>query len=371
MYYAVEESGAYDNFINSIKSEVTKKQYTYLLKRYMNYLNYGSIDMLLQQPKVAETLITHYIVWLKSEQKLSAITVNQYVAAIMHFYAMNDIVLNRKKIGKYMGDYVRSQKDRAYTHNEISRLLDFCDERVKVLVLLLASTGIRIGAISDIRLKHLTKIASYEGLYRLAIYEGTKEEYYCFTTPEAAKAIDTYLESRARSGEKLTGNAPLIRQQFAESVESARNPKIMNTTALERILQYKLQKSGVTQLVRETEDMRHGVRRNEVALAHGFRKFVTTNMIRAKVNPEAREMLLGHRLPGTTGSYYRPDESELLQEYLKAVDLLTINEENRLKKKVEELTIEKSSFDVLRKEFEDLRRVVKSKSSSSSSVKEV
>jgi hypothetical protein len=33
-----------------------------------------------------------------------------------------------------------------------------------------------------------------------------------------------------------------------------------------------------------------------------------------------------------------PGEEELLAEYLKAVDLLTINEESRLKIKVEELT---------------------------------
>lgn len=37
-------------------------------------------------------------------------------------------------------------------------------------------------------------------------------------------------------------------------------------------------------------------------------------------------------------NYYRPREEELLQEYLKAVDYLTINNENRLEKKVEELT---------------------------------
>jgi Phage integrase, N-terminal SAM-like domain len=98
---------AYDNFINSIRSDVTKQRYAYLLKRYMKYLKYDSIDKLLvqqPQPKAVESLITHYIVWLRQEQKLSAITVNQYIAAIMHFYAMNDIVLNRKKIGSGFRD---------------------------------------------------------------------------------------------------------------------------------------------------------------------------------------------------------------------------------------------------------------------------
>ena len=85
----------------------------------------------------------------------------------------------------YVGDYIRTNKDRAYTIEEIRHLLEFCDERAKALVLLLASTGIRIGAIPDLQLKHLKKIPEYN-LYQITIYEGTKEEHFTFTTPEAA-----------------------------------------------------------------------------------------------------------------------------------------------------------------------------------------
>ena len=41
---------------------------------------------------------------------------------------------------------------------------------------------------------------------------------------------------------------------------------------------------------------------------------------------------------GVVQHYYRPTEDDLLTEYLKTVDLLTINEENRLKIKVDELS---------------------------------
>jgi hypothetical protein len=79
-------------------------------------------------------------------------------------------------------------------------------------------------------------------------------------------------------------------------------------------------------------------------------------MVRAKVNPEAREMLLGHSI-GLNKAYYRPCEDELLEEYLKAVDMLTINEENRLRKQVEYLKIEKSEIEKLRDEVEGFRRL--------------
>ena len=56
-------------------------------------------------------------------------------------------------------------------------------------------------------------------------------------------------------------------------------------------------------------------------------------------------MLLGHSI-GLASAYYKPTEDEMLVEYLKAADNLTINEENRLRKKVEMLTIEKSKVDI-------------------------
>jgi hypothetical protein len=47
-------------------------------------------------------------------------------------------------------------------------------------------------------------------------------------------------------------------------------------------------------------------------------------------------MLLGHSI-GLSDSYYKPTEKEMLTEYLKVVDALTINYENRLSKQVQEL----------------------------------
>lgn len=251
----------------------------------MKYQNYdNNIENLLnnKDPKVIESDIIRYIVWLKNDQKLSGVSVSQYITAIIHFYSMNDITLNRKKIGRYMGDYVRPNKDRAYSYKEILKLLEFCDERAKALVLLLSSTGIRIGAIPSLAISHLQKIEEYN-LYKVIIYEGTKEEYFTFCTPEAAAAIDTYLDYRQRAGEKLADNAPLIRQQF-DSLD-VRRPKPMTVKGLSKLLEDKLLRAGVTTRTNETETTKKGQKRNVVARAHGFRKFVETNMVRIVVRP--------------------------------------------------------------------------------------
>ena len=242
-------------------------------------------------------------------------------------------------------------EDRAYTTEEIQQLLAKADERSKVLVLLLASTGMRIGAIPDLKLKHLTKVDEFN-LYQITVYENTKEEYYTFCSPECANAMDSYLAYRERCYEKMGPESPLIREQFdRDNPDKARNPRHMSLRALGFLIRELLVASGIQKVEHLTETKTPGRHRKDVMASHGFRKFATTNMIRSKVNPEAREMLLGHSI-GLSNSYYKPDANEILQEYLKAIDLLTINEENRLRIKIETQHIEHSE------EWKQMRKMV-------------
>jgi hypothetical protein len=55
------------------------------------------------------------------------------------------------------------------------------------------------------------------------------------------------------------------------------------------------------------------------------------------MRPANLELLMGHDI-GLARSYYKPTEKELLEDYLKTADLLTIDEERKLRGKVDELT---------------------------------
>jgi polyhydroxyalkanoate synthesis regulator phasin len=57
--------------------------------------------------------------------------------------------------------------------------------------------------------------------------------------------------------------------------------------------------------------------------------------------------------------YYKPTQEEMLEEYKKAVNLLTINEENRLKIKIHKLEVEKSRIDKLEENFKILQKRIK------------
>ena len=354
---------AYLNFINSLRSEATIRVYRRSINHYMRFTKTSNISSLLKQNnKTIEQLIVSYLVDMRANQKLSYAILSMRLAALRKFYEMNDVILNWKKISNYLGENTKLLKDRAYTTEEIQQLLIKADERTRVVVLLLASTGMRIGAIPDLKLKHLTRIedpsfglSSSLYLYQITVYENTKDEYYCFCSPECANAIGLYIAYRERCYEKITSESPLIREQFDRyNPDKARNPRHLSPNALDFLIRESLIAAGIQKVEHLTETKTTGRIRKEVKASHGFRKFATTNMIRAKINPEAREMMLGHSI-GLSNSYYRPDANEILTEYLKAVDLLTINEENRLRRKVEILEVKADKIAELQQTIDDVK----------------
>jgi hypothetical protein len=60
------------------------------------------------------------------------------------------------------------------------------------------------------------------------------------------------------------------------------------------------------------------------------------------------EKLLSHSI-GISDSYYRATEHELLDDYLKAMDSLTIDERNKLKKRIDKLEEKNENEDYITK----------------------
>jgi site-specific recombinase XerD len=140
---------AYHNFVNTCRSHVTRRHYIKSLEYFMKFLKINDYYGLLKSdPKVIQMNICDYIVFLRSKNASSK-TISVYVAAIKRFYDMNDIItLNWKKIHSFQPEAERRIEDRQYTHQEISILLSKASPRDRALVLLMASSGLRIGAIT-------------------------------------------------------------------------------------------------------------------------------------------------------------------------------------------------------------------------------
>jgi integrase len=327
------EMEAVQLFLSSIKSPETRLSYSIYFKSFIKILGTDSDLFCGGDPRQIERKIIDFIIDMKTKGK-SYGAIHNYTAAALAFYKISDVMLNVTKINKFMPERRKMKKDRAYTHQEISRFLEITDERMRAAILLMSSSGIRMGALPGLRLRHLEDS-------KLTVYEGTNEEYFAFITPECKNAIDSYLQMRSRYGEVLGPGSFLLREQFDTQdqfqISKARQLTIMMVRCKMMDLQERL---GI---------------RSQVALTHGFRKFFTTQLINSKVNPQIREMLLGHKI-GLASCYYRPTEEEMYFEYEKAIDRLTINEENRLKLRVRLLESEKTNYEKLDAKIEALAR---------------
>ena len=64
-----------------------------------------------------------------------------------------------------------------------------------------------------------------------------REMYYSFCTPECGPFIDAYLEYRSKSGEKLSQDSYLIRDQFdITDIEQIRNESRGITTGILKVM---------------------------------------------------------------------------------------------------------------------------------------
>lgn len=88
-----------------------------------------------------------------------------------------------------------------------------------------------------------------------------------------------------------------------------------------------------------------------------FGSFAITQMIKAKVDFDSAEYLVGHKSSrGIRVHYDRTTQEDRLEGYLKAVDLLTINPENRLRRQVEQLTIQSDKLKELSAQMDRLNK---------------
>lgn len=250
---------------------------------------------------------------------------------------MNDITLNRKKISRFLGKQsMKVERGKSYSKEQITKILTVCDERTRTIVLLLASTGVRVGALPELKRMSYTQLANEVSM--ISVYDG---DYVTFCTPEATRAINEYMQYRERCGEKLGPNSPIIREQFdRENLLKVRNPKPVSLQTIRTILYDTLNKAGVTQREHLVKGQRQGKSRKEIPLAHGFRRFFNTALMNADVHPSFKKLLMGHSVQLDEVYYDKGSEksqAKLLEEYSKAIDYLTISEENRLKIKVEGL----------------------------------
>jgi len=269
-------------------------------------------------------------------------TITNYYKATKLFCVMNDLMLNWKKISRGLPSGRRAANDRAPTIEEIQKLVEYPDRRIKPVVYTMASSGIRIGAWDGLQWKHIKPITDKnEGQIiaaKLIVYPGDREEYYCFITAEAYTSLKEWMDFRASYGEKISEESWVMRDlwqttnvDYGSKWGLATCPKKLKSSGIKRIIERALWEQGLR------SPLAKGVKRHEWKAAHGFHKFYKSRAEQV-MKPINVEITMGHDI-GVSASYYKPTEHEVMEDYLKAIGLLTINDDKlTLQKQVAELT---------------------------------
>lgn len=320
-------------FENSIRSDQTKRVYSYYLQKFLIFTELKDFDSILALPKEQlQMLVEDYLFYLK--KRISPNSLQPIFSAIDLFLTINEKEYNFKKIKKMMPSKIKRSGSQAWSHKDITSFLRQARKsRAKALILFLASTGARIGTISDLRIRHLSDMQ--DNCKSVLFYEGTNEEYTGFLTPEASQALDDYLNERKRDGESMTGESPVFRTEYQLGIE-----KVIPLAS-------KSAQSVISRLIQAAKIPREkSGNRYSVQLDHGFRKFYNTVL---KTNDSANlslaEKLMGHAgVFALDGNYLNPSKDKLFLEFKKHILNLTIDSSERDKLKIAELEKEKSEI---------------------------
>ena len=279
-------------------------------------------------------------------KEISAGTVKNYFQAIKSFCEMNQIELPWKRISRALPRVKRYADDRAPTIEEIQNLCEYPDRRIKPIIYVMSSSGIRIGAWDYLKWKHVSPIHRNENLVgaKLIVYAGDSEEYYTFISSEAYLELKKWMDYRKQCGENITLESWLMRNRWDKKKGYTRGlisaPIKLKAAGVKRVVEDALWTQGIRTKLEANK------KRHEFQSDHGFRKWFKTRCEIAGMKPINIEKLMGHST-GISDSYYRPTEDEIFDDYLKANDSLLIENESSLKNRVEAISTKNSHDQII------------------------
>jgi integrase len=257
-----------DTWLQGFRSDKTKKNYMLHLSLFCNFHNTDpeALILLKSKPDMIKDMLLKYVIHLKRTAKTTAgkpiegeiciNTISTYMTGIQSFIDFHEIPIAWKKIFRFIPESVPSNL-RAYKKEEIRKLLSVADLRDRCIILMMASGGLRVGALSDLQIKHQSVLdkdssdnsdggCAGSGIGLLKVYPNSKHDSYtALLTPEAMDAIHSYIEWRKDHGERISDESPLIRDKFDVFMARKSKLKFLKVNTIYRTMARLLDKAGI------------------------------------------------------------------------------------------------------------------------------
>lgn len=266
-----------EKFINYLngekKSQNTIKEYSSLVKMFLNYINKDPKEIGLED-------IEHFKEYLSIEKNYSKQSIYISLKALQSFFKF----LKKSEYTKLQAPK-RSRKLPVYLNElEMSSILEAAKDNLRdyAIILTLAYTGLRVGELSSLKIED---IDFYDNVIHVKSGKGDKDRLVVIDG-SVIQILKKYLLE-----EKRTNGYLFISQKGSK----------ITTTHIERIVKYYAKKAGIMKKV----------------TPHTIRHTFATTLLKNGADIRFIQQILGHSSVATTQIYTHVDEDALKQVYEK------------------------------------------------------
>ncbi len=335
----------------------TKLTYKYALQKYCDFTG-KSLETLITEaenqqysiPIYRRRDIHKYLINFQSH--LDSLDIPQssksnYLVRIRAFYGQYDIQLPKNRKNKSKKDRILETIEALPEMDEIRRFMEYCNNAYKAILVMGLSSGMGRAEISSLTFKDLFEAVSLERYPTNIpeIIEKIKQKgnlvpkwnirrvktghlYFTFSSPESIERILIYLE-------ELHYKFPNFKPNHEDRLFRGLNSN------------KPLKPSNIGGMFSNMNTRKGGRKANNlyVLRSHSFRKYFASTLENNKVPHLITRRLLGHKVGGTIGAYFKIDPEDAKEEYLKVMDqlmttkqeVIVINNHEDLKQEVDSL----------------------------------
>ena len=342
-----QELDPWSLYLYAMKSPVTREKYQKRLEKFFDFIGLQGKTIEEKSRLFINTAKNEGNVWIFNNilkfmqfqldrfnrKEITGSTIRNYLKSIKLFCEMADFTIAWKKITRGLPRAKNYSDDRIPTIEEVRKLLEYPDRRLKSIIYTMASSGIRLGAWEYFKWGHIRPIEK-EGevvAAKIIVYAEEEDEYFSFISKEAYQSLKDWMNYREFSGELIDENSWVMRDLWDTRVAQGRGfvtkPNKLAPIGIKKLIDRAIWAQGLR------KKLENGKKRHPFQAIHCYRKWFKTRCEMAGMKPINVEILLSHNV-GISNSYYRPTENELLEDYLKVADLLTIDKQEKLQKEL-------------------------------------
>ena len=170
----LEEFDAWSLYIYAMKAPMTRDRYQTRLAKFLDFIGIAASagETLHERAKAFAKMgkennnwalknILKFVQYQKDsveKKEITGVTVRNYVKSIKLFFEMADMPIQWNKITRGLPKGKKYADDRIPTLDEIRKVVQYPDRRIKAIVYTMASSGIRIGAWIYLQWGHIRPI---------------------------------------------------------------------------------------------------------------------------------------------------------------------------------------------------------------------